>query len=33
MEVELDCVNISLKINSLFWTEIKGLPIFDELMT
>lgn len=33
MEVELDCVNISLKINSLVWNEIGEVPIFDELMT
>lgn len=33
MEVELDCVNIPLKINSLVCTAVVGVPIFDEFMT
>ncbi|XP_053938786.1 solute carrier family 2, facilitated glucose transporter member 11 isoform X4 [Cuculus canorus] len=33
VERELHCVTISLKINSLVWTEIREAPIFDELVT
>lgn len=33
IEVDLEYVNISLKISSLIETEIEGISIFDELIT